>query len=79
MEQIIKKPEFCAEVHTAEQYAVFCNLLTTYDLIVFKLRTHYSRRRQLQRVKTHRGRFKDRSMESTKETLNKLPETEATT
>ena len=31
MEQIIKKPEFCFEVHTAEQHAIFRNLLTWYD------------------------------------------------
>ena len=31
MEQIIKKPGFCVEVHTAEQHAIFHDLLTRYD------------------------------------------------
>ena len=31
MEQMIKKPEFCVEVHTAEQHAVFRNLLKQYE------------------------------------------------
>lgn len=31
MEQMVKKPEFCVEVHTAEQHAIFHDLLTQYD------------------------------------------------